>query len=241
MKWTVFLLALIVLVAASAHAVEFGPRSAIITNPYFPARIGDWQFILGVSNNQIHRQVLYLNAFGTESVSGAKINGQVFNNVNCLKVHLVETDDIGDNEHEMLTFNFAQDTDGNVWVMKIHSSMEDMAGLFGGPYFMSVFMPAVPAVGLRASIKMPEDDDNYCRIVEVGIPSLKTTFGTYTDCVKVNCYDEDPTDIDIDYYCRGVGIVRTFNEENTPFVFMDLKDRGTAKLKRGAVVIPMGN
>ena len=241
MKWTVVLVVLFVLVAASAHAVEFGPRSATITNPYFPARIGDWQFSLGVSNNQLNRLVLYLSAVGTEPVSGARINGQVFNNVDCLKVHLVETDDIGDTEHEMLTFYFAQDTDGNVWVMKIYSFMEDTAGLLGGPYFKSMFMPAVPAVGLPASIKMPEDDDNYCRIVEVGIPSLTTTFDTYTDCIKVNCYDEDPTDIDVDYYCRGVGIVRTFNEEDTPAVFMDLKNRGTAKLKKGAVVIPMGN
>ena len=239
MKWLALLVAFFLLIATSASAVEFGPDSANISNPYFPGKIGDWGFYQGVSNSTINYQFLYLNAVGTEKVSGAQINGTVFNNVNCLKLHVVETDDPEDNEHEVITIYFAQDTDGNVWPLKIYSYMEDSSSLLGGPYFKSMFMPAVPAVGLRAGLKTPEDAKNYCEITEVGIPSRTTVFGTtYNNCIKVNCYENDPADIDVEYYCRDVGIVSLSNLDD-PGVFLDLKDYGSAALKKGVVVIPM--
>jgi hypothetical protein len=94
-------------------------------------------------------------------------------------------------------------------------------------------------VGLPAGIKMPEDAQNYCRIVQVGISSLTTTFGTYEDCFKVNCYDEDPGDTEVEYYCRGFGTVRATTEAS-PSDFMDLKETGTSSLTR-TVVIPLGD
>ncbi len=51
MKVQVFLVALLLLVSTSANAVEFGPNSANISNPYFPANIGDWRFSQGVGVN----------------------------------------------------------------------------------------------------------------------------------------------------------------------------------------------
>jgi hypothetical protein len=171
-------------------------------------------------------------------VSGARIGEQIFNNVKCIKANVIITDDGGSIEHEFLTFSMAQDTDGNVWVLKIYSHMENVSALLGGPYFKSMFMPAIPAVGLPAGITTPEDDNNYCRIVEVGIPSVTTTFDTYENCIEVNCYDEDPDDIEIEYYCRRFGNVHQSNK-NSPENVLDLKAYGTTAGKRAVVVIPM--
>ena len=230
--------AVLLLISQSAIAVEFGPNSANITNPYMPFKVGTWTFSQGFGTTWLNR-IFYLHVIGTETVSGAKIGDQVFNNVKSLKAHVIVTDDGGDYEHEFLTFSMAQDTDGNVWVLKIYQHLGNITGLLGGEYFKSMFMPAVPAVGLPAGIKMPEDAQNYCRIVQVGISSLITTFGTYEDCFKVNCYDEDPEDTEVGYYCRGFGTVRTTMEAN-PGDFMDLKEIGTSSLTR-TVLIPLSD
>lgn len=115
--------------------------------------------------------------------------------------------------------------------------MKDITALLGGPYFQSRFMPAVPAVGLPAGITLPEDVYNYCRIVQVGIASFTTNFGTYENCIKANCYHNDPGDTEVEYYCYGVGIVRSYDEVN-PADVMDLKEYGEASVKK-TVVIPL--
>jgi len=227
------------LISPGAGAVQFGPDSAKITNPYLPFGIGSWSFSKGIGSNW-NTRIFYIHAIDTETVSGAKIGAQVFNNVKALKVNIAETDDGGSNEHEFFTFSFAQDTDGNVWALKIYSHMEDITALLGGQYFQSMFMPAVPAVGLPAGITLPEDSYNYCRIVQVDIASFSTTFGTYENCIKANCYHDDPADpgdTEVDYYCYGVGIVRGYDEVN-PGDVMDLKEYGTAAVK-SVVIIPL--
>jgi len=57
------------------------------------------------------------------------------------------------------------------------------------------------------------------------------------DCFKSKYHDEDPGDIEVEYYCRDVGIVRTA-VELSPGDVMDLKESGTAEAKR-IVVIPL--
>ena len=225
-------------VSQVAFAVEFGTNSAKITNPYLPLKIGDWQFQKGIGPNYNNR-IVHIHAIGTETVSGAVIDGRIFNNVKTLKTNIIVTDEKGSDDHQFLTFSFAQDTKGNVWLMKIYSHMDGFSTLLGGENFKSMFMPAVPTVGLPAGIKMPENRENYCRIVQTGINSLTTTSGTYDNCIEANCYDDDPSDIDVEYYCFGVGIVRTTNEA-TPSDYLDLKIYGTASDDR-VTVIPLGD
>jgi hypothetical protein len=232
------LIGFLLFAAQASFAAEFGPNSHNITNPYMPLKVGDWRFSRGFGPNWAHK-IFHIHAVGTETVSGATIDGQVFDNVKTLKANIAITDEEGSADHEFLTFSFAQDTEGNVWVMKMHSHMNDTSGYLGGPYFQSMFMPAEPAVGLPAAIKMPEDENNYCRIVRTGIGSLTTTYGTYENCIEVNCYDEDPLDIEVEYFCPRVGIVRQTSEDS-PENYMDLKEQGRA-LDYRAVVIPMGN
>ena len=220
-----------------AMAVEFGPNSDKITNPYTPFKVGSWMFMQGFGPNWANR-IFYIHMIGKETVSGAKIGEQVFNKVKCCTSHVIITDDGGGIRHEFFTFSVAQDTDGNVWVLKVYSHMANVNILLGGEYFHSMFMPAVPAVGLPAGIKMPEDEQNYCRIVEIGIDSFTTMFGTFNDCIKVNCYDEDPDGTQVEYYCPDVGQVRTTPQAN-PTDFMDFKESGTSSLNR-VIVIPLG-
>lgn len=224
------------LISPCTHAVQFGSNSAKITNPYLPMKIGSWSFRKGVGSNW-NTRIFYIHAIGTETVSGAKIGDQIFNSVKALNVNIVITDDGGSNEHELFRFSFAQDTDGNVWVLKFYSHMEDLSALLGGQYHKSMFMPAVPAVGLPAGIKLPEDAQNYCRIVQLGINSVITNYDTYNDCIKINCFDEDPTDTEVEYFCHGVGIVRSYYEAN-PGDVMDLKEHGEATDQK-VVIIPL--
>ena len=233
------MLKLVVLVAllsvsVSVQAIEFGPNSDSITNPYLPFKIGNWSYAQGIGPNWAGR-IFYTHSIDNDVVSGATIGQQIFNNVKAMKANVIVTDDGGSNQHEFLTMSFAQDTEGNVWLLKLVAHMSGETGLLGGPYFKSMFVPAVPAVGLRAGIKMPEDENNYCEIVEVGINSLVTNFGTYNDCFKSKCHDEDPSDVEIEYYCRGIGIVRTAIELS-PNDVLDLKEYGTAVEKRIAII-----
>ena len=99
------------LISASAQAVELGPNSANITNRYFPAAIGRWSYMLGVDGS--FGSAIYDNAVGIEEVNGARIGTQTFNNVKCLKWNHMRTN-LND-EDEFVTLWTAQDTQGNVW------------------------------------------------------------------------------------------------------------------------------
>ena len=77
----------------------------------------------------------------------------------------------------------AQDTQGNLWLMKVYNFFDDTTIVLGGPDLKSIFMPAVPDVGDPAGIIMPETATNYCRVVEADV-SINTNFGSYDSCIK---------------------------------------------------------
>ena len=239
MKLLVAMVTSYFLLTVSAFAYEFGPDSDKITNPYMKMQIGNWSFKQGVGSIWNGR-VIYMMAVGKEVVSGAKIGTQTYNNVKCLKIHLVITDDGGDNDNEFFIMSFAQDIEGNVWLVKIYAPAHNITALLGGDYWKSMFMPATPTVGNSAGLKMPEDNDNYCEVAQVGIQSITTNFGTYSDCIKVECYDEDPNDTEVDYFCKDVGSVRSYDAID-PSNVADLKDYGTEKMNNKVVVIPLGD
>ncbi len=103
-------------VSPMAVAVEFGPNSANITNRYVPLKVGAWSLSIGGGNWTGFLR--YSNAVGTEVVSGAKIGTQTFNNVKCLKLNLIDTAD-----DYFVALWAAQDTQGNVWVLKLYFSL----------------------------------------------------------------------------------------------------------------------
>jgi len=131
-------------VSPMAVAVEFGPDSANITNRYFPLKVGAWGLQVGAGNwtGLLH----YSHAIGTDVVSGARIGTQSFNNIKCLKVNLIDTEG-----EDIITLWAAQDTQGNIWILKLYFSSENTTHILGTA-FKSMMMPAVPHVGDPADI-----------------------------------------------------------------------------------------
>jgi len=213
-----------------AFAVEFGPNSAKITNRYYPAMVGGWSYMFG--DGASVGTVSYTNVVGVEEVSGAQIGADTFNNVKCLKVNMIQTS-LNDDD-EFVSIWMAQDTDGNLWILKGYSHFNDRTFMLGTE-ILSMFMPAVPTVGGPAGIIAIEDPDHtYCQVDEAGI-SIVTNFGSYAGCIKSICLYQSVID-SVEYYCPDVGEVRTIGSD--PQEIMDLKESGTATVTR-AVVIPL--
>jgi len=239
------IIANLIFVSSMAFAVEFGSNSAKITNRYNPATVGDWSYMQGAGTNWAGR-FIYANVVGIEEVIGAQIDPDTFNNVKCLKVNLTmakQEQDGEEEEDDFITIWMAQDTEGNLWILKIYIFPDNdtflLGILFKGLIFKSMFMPAVPAIGDSAGITIPEDTYNFCEVVEVDIP-ITTNYGSYTSCIKTTCFHNSPTDpgdAEVEYYCPDVGEVRASTVEN-PTDVIDLKESGTATVTR-AVVIPL--
>jgi hypothetical protein len=109
-----------------SDAVVFGPNSAQIAHPFMVNNIngpmvGRWSFALGFGAyaDQFH----YSRLTGAELVSGATIGTKVFNNVNYFKILIIETFN-----RTLATISMAQDTNGNVWVLKIYDHIGDATG-----------------------------------------------------------------------------------------------------------------
>ena len=226
------LLAISLFVPSITFAVDFGPSSAKITNQYYPAAVGDWRHMLGGGNWA--GRITYINAVGVEEVSGAQIGVQTFNNVKCLKVNMIMAKD--NDEDDFIIVWMAQDTEGNLWILKIYIFPDDDTYLLGTS-FQSMFMPAAPGVGDPAGIILEEDADTKCQVVEAGI-SIDTNFGSYDSCIKSHCLYNSSLE-SVEYYCLDVGEVRTADESTpNPQSVIDLKEYGTAK-ETGVAVIPL--
>ena len=211
-----------------SFAVDFGSSSAKITNQYYPLAVGDWKYMVGGGNYT--GRFTYINVVGVEEVSGAQIGAQTFNNIKCLKVNMIMTKQ--NDEDDYITIWMAQDTEGNLWLLKIYIFPDDETILLG-TQFKSMFMPAVPTVGDSASITIPEDVNNYCKVVAENI-SVTTNFGSYTGCIQTRCYHDSPPE-EVEYYCPDIGQVRASTVSN-PSDIIDLKEYGTAKETRAAVI-----
>ena len=222
-----------VFISSMAFAVDFGPNSAKITNRYYPASVGGWSYMQGAGTNWAGR-FIYANVVGIEEVSGAQIGAQTFNNVKCLKINMIMAKQ--NDEDDFLTIWMAQDTEGNVWFLKIYIFPDNLTILLG-TLFKSMFMPAVPDVGDPAGIILEEDTDTYCQIVEAGI-TINTNFGSYDNCIKSQCLYDSSIE-SVEHYCLDVGEVRTTEDSSAnPQDVIDLKEYGAATVKN-AVVIPL--
>jgi len=227
------IIATLLFVSPMAFAVEFGPNSAKITNRYFPATVGDWSYKLGFGT--FAGSGSYGNVVGVEEVSGAQIEMQTFDNVKCLKINIIQTS-LNDVD-EFISIWMAQDTDGNLWVLKGYSHFEDETFMLGTA-IKSMFMPAVPTVGDPAGIIAIEDPAHtYCQVDAAGIP-VNTKFGSYSGCIKSICLYNSSIE-SVEYYCPDEGEVRTTKENTSnPQNVLDLKEYGNATVTR-AVVIPL--
>jgi len=104
--------------------------------------------VVGVGNSV--GSVIYFNTVGIEEVSGVQIGAQTFNNVKCIKINSIWTS-IND-EDDFITLWMAQDTQGNLWLMKVHNFFDDTTIVLGGTDLKSMFMPAISEVGDQPKI-----------------------------------------------------------------------------------------
>jgi hypothetical protein len=194
-------------IGGSAFAAEFGTNSAILNNQYFPVKFDDRRIDFGYGDWE--GNTTYWDVVGIE----------VVNTVRCLKVNRISTE-----ESSFTTVWFAQDTEGNVWALKIYMHHVDKT-FYLGDGIKSWFMPASPAVGLNAGLIVPESDQTYSKIMATGVtvPELSTGIGPFVDCLKVNYWWEGSPNGAVEYFCPNVGCVRNTDDfENNKG--MDLKE-----------------
>jgi hypothetical protein len=218
-------------ISTSAQTVEFDSNSANITNRYFPAKLGGWSYMLGVGTSV--GSVIYFNTLGIEEVSGVQISNQTFNNVKCQKINSIWTNN--NDEDDFITLWMAQDTQGNLWVLKVYDFFDGQTIVLGGPELKSMFMPVAPGVGDPAGIIMPESATNYCQVVEVDI-SINTNFGSYNSCIKSHCvFDLDIENVE--HYCPDFGLVKLIEmDDGIPQDIFDLKEYDTVTTTRAEII-----
>jgi len=201
-SFCVFLLSSI---AALALGAEFDTNSTNITNTYFLIEVGDRAIFSGYGDWE--GDTGYWDVVGTEVVDEVK----------CLKVNRIST-----NEDNFVTFWFAQDTEGNVWVLKIYYKGTTFT-LGDGILFW--FMPADPQVGDKAAVIMPASDNTYCEVVEtsVTVPQLSTGLGPFSDCIRVRCRYNGVFNEEVEYYCHSFWGVRRTEANHESDWGMDIK------------------
>ncbi len=184
-------------IAGLALGAEFDSNSATLTNIYFPMKVGDRAILSGYGDWAGDTD--YWDVVGTEVVDGVK----------CLKVNRISTE--GDN---FITLWLAQDTEGNVWALKAYFHDYDMTFTLGDGIKFWV-MPADPEVGDKAALTLPQSEEHYCAIVEINVtvPELSTGLGPFSGCIKVKCWPEGSSTVEVDYYCPNFGCVKR-TEEN---------------------------
>ena len=202
-------LAILVLIFPLLNGVafaDFDSNSAKITNQYFPVQEGDWFKYVGYGEEMAGETETW-KFLGTEFVKS----------VNCLKLEVKVEGDVA-------TVWIAQDTDGNVWFLKI--IMED--GVFTlGSGISNPWVNAEPKVGDKLSNIFPESAGTYGEVTEIGVDvNLSTSLGPYENCIKITDYFDYEVE-DIEYYCPEIGLVKSIHiAEGPPETGMELSEFG---------------
>jgi hypothetical protein len=204
-------LAILVVILALLNGLafaDFDSNSAKITNQYIPVQEGDWFKYVGYGNMAGETETWKF--LGTEFVKS----------VNCLKLEVKVEGDVA-------TVWIAQDTDGNVWLLKI--MMEE--GVFTlGSGISNPFVYAEPKVGDRLSNIFPESAGTYGEVTEIGVDvNLSTSLGPYENCIRITDYFDYEVE-DLEYYCPGIGLVKSiYPQESPPETGQELSEFGNVE------------
>jgi len=202
--WSVILVVILALLNGLAFA-DFDSNSANITHQYFPVKKWDWFKYVGYGNMTGETETFEF--LGTEFVES----------VNCLKFEVEEDGDVA-------TAWIAQDTDGNVWFLKIIIS----EGVFTlGSGISNPFFYAEPKVGDILSQIFPESAGTYSEVTEIGVDvNLSTGLGPYENCIEITSYFDYEVE-DLSYYCSGIGLVKIiYPQEGPPETGRELSEFG---------------
>jgi hypothetical protein len=180
----------------SAESPNFGPNSAVITNSFCAVQKGDKVIRVHPEANG-RRDYKYSDAAMVETVDG----------VSCLRINEVDTFNAW-----FSSIWVAQDSDGNVYVLKYYGTENSDPQLLGRQNAFLI-MPAVINVGDTIS-----GDE---QVVEIGVTvsPLSTGLGPYTGCIKTVQDDGDFV-----FYAPGVGAVKK-TASNDPLRSYELKEK----------------
>jgi hypothetical protein len=165
----------------------FGPNSATLTNNYAPMKVGDKLTYKSYG----YPVILY----GYDEA----INQESIDQIRCLKIK----DYSSFSSTAAAYYWLAQDTSGNVWILKYHDvELNDLR--YYGRNYAKIFMPSAVNVG---SVLWVPDAIETVVATGISVPKLSTGLGPYYNCIKSKLTWMDG-DIDYQYYAPGVGPVR---------------------------------
>lgn len=136
--------------------------------------------------------------------------------VNCLKFEVADA-----------TGWLAQDTDGNVWFLKVITE----SGVFTlGSGISNPWAYAKPKVGDRLSNIFPESAGTYGEVMEIGVDvNLSTGLGPYENSIRITDYFDYEVE-DLEHYCPGIGLVKSiYPQESPPETGQELSEFGNGE------------
>lgn len=184
----------------------FGSNSATISNNYMPLKVGD---------KHIYKSYGYpIIFYGYDEAT----NQESIDQIKCLKIKEYSSF----SSTAAAYYWLAQDTSGNVWILKYHDvELNDLRNY--GRNYAKIFMPSTVNVG-----SVLWDPEAIETVVATGttVPKLSTGLGPFYNCIKSKLTWVDG-DIDYQYYAAGVGQVKAEFDD----------DDGTNGLEVSAITI----
>lgn len=191
---------------------DAGTFVEVVTNPYFAFSPGEIFHYAGKSSA------------GVEMTSEVQVTEKTRVILGITAEGVRERETAGGDLIEETVSWYAQDGDGNVWLMAedsneykngevIDSEGSWEAGSNGAKPVLA--MPAKPVVG-RQFAQEPGPDGETAEITALDVPA-KVPFGSYKTCLQIKSWDpKQPDEPEYDYYAIGVGLVLTTSPHGEP-------------------------
>jgi hypothetical protein len=212
----VILVVILALLNGLAFA-DFDSTSANITNQYFSLKKRDW------------RNYVYFGEYAGETTTLIAVGTEVAESVNCLKLFLKNDPSI-DNDPTIdidAILWIAQDTDGNIWFVKVEIFSSGGKTTYTiGSGISNPLVHAVPKVGDRITSIFPESVGTYGEVTQIGINvGLSTGLGPYSNCAESTEYYDFEVET-LTYSCPEVGMVKTIYTQESPGTRQELSEFG---------------
>ncbi len=218
MKWPI--------VAALAFAVACGTSEMPVAAEPLAVDVDDVRFVDGVTHRHLPLHPGDRRVFqqGLERIDVEVLNGIfVVNGISCTQTRSVVF--IDETRIQDTYDRYAQDTDGNVWLLGEHTcAFEDDQcvsqegswawGVGGG--LPGIAVPAQPTVdGRRFSMALaPGAVEDVGEVIQTD-GDVTVPAGTFGDCFTLHVGRLGPTPDELRSFCAGVGVVRTERPRTT--------------------------
>jgi hypothetical protein len=191
---SIFYISIVLVICPRLISAEtFDQNSATLTNAYLPIKVGD---------------KLTYKTYGYPFVLYAYIEAidqEIVDQVNCLKIR--QSDSFSSTA--IVYYWFAEDTSGNIRVLKYHDQeLNDLR--YYGRDGAKLVMPSKVNIG---TILWNPDGTETIVATGIAVPELSTGLGPFYNCIKTKISYADK-DIDYNYYAPQIGQIKfEFNDD----------------------------